>query len=405
MRFAHIADCHLGAWREPKLQQLNLEVFRRAIGMCISEKVEFVLIAGDLFDIAMPPIEILEETFAQFRKLKEAGINCYLIAGSHDFSVSGKTFLNVLEKAGFCTNIARFTENGDNTLLEFFIEGDLLLAGLPGKKAGLERNMFRNLVMDDLKKHSDKIRIFMMHTTITEVKPKELEAVETIDGVYLPDGFDYYAAGHLHKVKEKIIDKRHVIYPGPLFPNNFGELEELKAGNFCIVEIDKYNRFPKVERIEIRLKDVLTIEIDVTNKDAETATQFVVKEISNSQIADKIVLLKIRGKLNGKTSDIKFDAINAQLAGAYAHLRNTSDLSSSELEIEVKTKSDNIDEIEQEVIRRYEMQQDDGFSGFMLNIIKSLDMEKREGETSTAFESRVNEEAIRILGIKGMIEK
>lgn len=242
MRFAHIADCHLGGWREPKLQQLNLEVFSKAIEMCIAEKVDFVLFAGDLFDISMPPIEILEETFVQFRKLKEAGIECYIIAGSHDFSVSGKTFLNVLEKAGFCENIAKFEEKEDSTSLEFVIKDDLLLAGLPGKKAGLERNMFKNLKHENLQVHSDKIKIFMLHTTISEVKPKELEGVETIDGVYLPDGFDYYAAGHLHKVKEKVIGKRRIIYPGPLFPNNFGELEELRAGNFCIVEIDKLQR-------------------------------------------------------------------------------------------------------------------------------------------------------------------
>jgi DNA repair exonuclease SbcCD nuclease subunit len=42
--------------------------------------VEFVLIAGDLFDSAYPPIEILKETFSQFKKLKESGIPCFIIA-------------------------------------------------------------------------------------------------------------------------------------------------------------------------------------------------------------------------------------------------------------------------------------------------------------------------------------
>ncbi|GAI75663.1 unnamed protein product, partial [marine sediment metagenome] len=39
MRFAHIADCHLGGWRQPELQQLNLESFKKAIEICIEEKV------------------------------------------------------------------------------------------------------------------------------------------------------------------------------------------------------------------------------------------------------------------------------------------------------------------------------------------------------------------------------
>ncbi|MFH1249173.1 MAG: DNA repair exonuclease [archaeon] len=404
MRFAHIADCHLGGWREPKLQELNLEVFRKSIDICINEKVDFVLIAGDLFDIAMPQIEILEETFAQFRRLKESSIKCYLIAGSHDYSVSGKTFLNVLEKAGFCDNISKLEEKEDATYLEFFIEGDLLLAGIPGKKAGLERRMYKNLVMKDLKQHSEKIKIFMMHTTITEVKPKELAEVETIGGVYLPDGFDYYAAGHLHKVKEKRIDKRMVIYPGPLFPNNFGELEELKAGNFCIVDIDKEKKFPVVKRVEIKLRDVVVIEPNVEGKDAETATAMIIKDIENTDIKEKIVLLKIKGKLNGKISDIRFENINLAMADSYAHLRNTSQLLSSELEIQVSTKSDNIEQIEEEVITRYIRQQDDEFSKYFMSLINSLEIEKREGETSTAFEKRVNEEAVKILQVGEVIK-
>ena len=102
MKFAHIADCHLGSWRQPELQQLNLESFKYAIETSIQEEVDFIVFSGDLFDSAYPPIEILKETFSQFRKLKEAKIKCYIIAGSHDYSVSGKTFLDVLEKAGFC---------------------------------------------------------------------------------------------------------------------------------------------------------------------------------------------------------------------------------------------------------------------------------------------------------------
>ena len=109
MKFAHIADVHLGAWREPKLQELNLETFRKAIAICIDEKVGFVIIAGDLFDVAMPSVEILKEAVSELKRLKDSSIDCYVIAGSHDFSISGKTFLDVIEKAGLCRNISKFS--------------------------------------------------------------------------------------------------------------------------------------------------------------------------------------------------------------------------------------------------------------------------------------------------------
>ncbi|MBY8985957.1 MAG: hypothetical protein KGD65_12860, partial [Candidatus Lokiarchaeota archaeon] len=49
--------------------------------------------------------------------IKDAGIKCYIIAGSHDYSVSGKTFLDVLEKAGFC-EICKYEETNDEIILK-----------------------------------------------------------------------------------------------------------------------------------------------------------------------------------------------------------------------------------------------------------------------------------------------
>ena len=52
MKFAHLGDCHLGGWRIPELQKLNFEAFQYALVKSIKEKVDFILVAGDLFDSA-----------------------------------------------------------------------------------------------------------------------------------------------------------------------------------------------------------------------------------------------------------------------------------------------------------------------------------------------------------------
>ena len=111
MKFAHMGDCHLGGWRQPELQELNFQCFQKAVDLCIKNKVDFILIAGDLFDSAYPPIETIKEAFNKFRKIKEARIPVFLIAGSHDYSASGKTFLDVLEKAGLCKNVSKYEEH------------------------------------------------------------------------------------------------------------------------------------------------------------------------------------------------------------------------------------------------------------------------------------------------------
>lgn len=98
MRFAHLADCHIGGWREPELRSLSIESFRRAGDTCISRRVDFVLISGDLFDSAMPAIEMIKDVVEVLKKIRDNGIEIYIVAGSHDFSASGKTMIDVLEK-------------------------------------------------------------------------------------------------------------------------------------------------------------------------------------------------------------------------------------------------------------------------------------------------------------------
>src|SRR3989338_7482888 len=295
-KFAHIADCHLGGWKQQQLQDLNFASFEKAIDICIKEKLDFILIAGDLFDSAYPPIEILKETFAQFRKLKEAKIPCFIVAGSHDYSVSGKTFLDVLEKAGFCTNVENFEEKQNEIGEKFLmlnptIYKNVAIYGYPGKKSGLEIPDLRRIKLNDA---PGMFKILMLHTTLD--KAKGTLPIDSIETDLLPKA-DYYALGHLH------IDFQYqnFIYPGPLFPNNFQELEDLEHGRFYIVDTEK----DSINKIELKIKEVISFDIQVN--DALLATEKIISELDKKDLEDKIVLLRIRGELNrGKNSDIKF---------------------------------------------------------------------------------------------------
>ena len=192
VRFAHISDVHLGGWKQKPMQDLNFQSFQKAVQTCIEKKLDFVLIVGDLFDTAYPSIEILKETFAEFKKLKEAKIPCFLIAGSHDYSVSGKTFLDVLEKAGFCKNVSDFEESEESITLNPTIHEGVAIYGYPGKKSGLEISDLRKVKLNEA---PGMFKIFMLHTTIDKAKGTlPIEAVEINN---LPKA-DYYALGHLH---------------------------------------------------------------------------------------------------------------------------------------------------------------------------------------------------------------
>lgn len=384
MKFAHLGDCHLGSWRQPALQQLNLESFKKAIEICIKENVDFILISGDLFDSAYPPIEILKETFSELRKLKEAGINCFIIAGSHDYSASGKTFLDVLEKAGFCRNVHETEERGNEIILNPFICKNCAIYGYPGKKSGMEISELKNIKLQEA---PGFFRIFMLHTTLT--KAKGSLPIESVDEESLPE-VEYYALGHLHINYEE----GNFIYSGPIFPNNFQELEELKYGSFYIINTSGSRR-----RIEIKLKDVEVVDLEIKN--ALTATEKIIFELDKREIKDKIVLLKLSGKLEqGKTSNINFQEIEnfCTKKGAYVLLKSISQIETEEPEINIDI--GDMQNLESVIIEKYCEENPSSFNDLILPLVNALNMEKQEDEKSAIFSERLFSELKKIVNIE-----
>ena len=384
MKFAHLSDCHLGGWRQPELQELNLQSFKIAIDTCINEKMDFMLFSGDLFDSAFPPIEILKETFSEFRKLKEQGIRCYVIAGSHDYSVSGKTFLDVLEKAGFC-EICEYEKKGEpveEIILKPRIHQSYYIYGYPGKKSGLEIPDLRKIKINE--SYQSNFRILMLHTTIDEVKGDL--PIDSINLATLPQA-DYYALGHIHINFEKEINGKPVIYSGPLFPNNFKELEELKHGSFYIIDVEGYT---KIIKKEIKLKEIESVNIEII--DAIAGTSKIISELEKRDLKDKIVLLRIYGDLEkGKTSDIKFSEIEEYLKKqqVYSFLKNTSKLEMQKQEFQSQIQPSEMGKVEETLVHKYKQENPSNFNKFIFELMDSLNLEKQEGEKSIIFEQRL----------------
>ncbi len=392
MRFAHMADVHIGGWQDPKMKALGLEAFRLTIDKCIGEKVDFVLISGDLFNTALPQIDLIREVAGILKHLNNNKIHAYVIAGSHDFSPSGKTMLDVLEKAGLITNVVKFDEN--NNLLFTKINENVKITGLLGKRGGLEKNDYEALNRKQLE-DEDGFKIFMFHTTIDEFKPAGMEDVDGQSVASLPGKFNYYAGGHVHYIFRKEHGNGLLTYPGALFPNNFKELEEFKYGGFYIVD-DK----PNAEYVPVKTKDVLTFSFNADGKTPESLHSEILGTIIPTKIDDKIVLIRAAGTLaSGKPSDVKFNDIMKQLSSAYYAEKNIAALSSKAFE-EIKVKGGTVEEVEQEVIKEHALQlilPELDSEHLVQQLISVLDKEKAEGEKVADFEKRILSEASKVL--------
>jgi DNA repair exonuclease SbcCD nuclease subunit len=390
MIFAHIADCHIGSWREPKLSGLSTEAFLTAVHESIKSDVDLILISGDLFNTSVPGIDKLKAVVAKLKELKDRNIPVYIIAGSHDFSATGKTMLDVLESAGLLVNVVKGKAVDGKLKLEFTEDArtGVKITGMIGKKGTLERTFYEDLDRDALYAEPGE-KIFMLHSAITELKSKELAEMDSAPVSFLPKGFDYYAAGHVHEVIEKNMPGYGtIVYPGPLFPNNFKELEKLKHGGFYIVE-DWKPRF-----VPIQLHEVKSINLDCTGMTPEMIEQKL-REVAQADFTDCIITLRLHGIIkSGRLSDIKLSEVMKKfyVNGAFFVMKNTVKLKTEEYE-EIMVKQESVEETEEALIREHAGQvKVEGLKdekNLTKDLMTTLSEEKKEGETKTTFEARI----------------
>lgn len=397
MKFIHMADCHIGRWRESKLVGLSIKGFGKVVRIAIKERIGFVLISGDLFDTALPNIELIKLVASELSKLKEEDIPVYIIPGSHDFSPSGKTMLDVLEKAGLVENVMKFSGNK----LKFTEDRTgVKITGILGRKGGLEIQDYKRLEKKDLEEENG-FKIFMFHSLLKELRPKDMQMIDGGDLSLLPKKFNYYAGGHPHFVYNKLHEGYGLIaYPGPLFPNNFLELEKLKNGGFFLVDVRGDDL--DVEYRPLIFYEVVNLKVSVNGLDAERAEKKIIDEIEGDY-TDKIVTLRIFGELDtGKPSDINFRRIMKYLDSSFVALRNTSDLSTKEFE-DMKVETGDVSEIENRIIEAHlnQLKTFDIDNKKLNDLINVLSVEKNEGETNIEFESRISRDVVSLLNIEG----
>jgi len=397
MKFAHLADCHVGGWRDPKLREVNTKAFIKAADQCIERNVDFVLISGDLFNTSLPPLNELKSVVIKLRALKEASIPVYVIAGSHDFSPSGKTMIDILDHAHLLKNIVKGKVEDGKLKLDFTIDkSGAKIAGMIGKRGMLEKAFYETLDHENLENEAG-FKIFMFHTALTEFKSKELENMDSAPLSLLPKGFDYYAGGHVHIVMNKEEPGYGTItYPGPLFPNNFKELEELGNGGFYIVEDGKAEWNP------IQVYNTTAIKIDCNDKNPAEVEEKLMQEISNKEFINTIVTIRLFGKLcEGKVMDINLKHVFGRLyeKGAYFVMKSTSQLKTKEFE-DIKIDG-SVEDVEEKLIEEHlnQIKISGDEKKITIDLMAALDAEKNEGEKVADFEMRLADAISRIEGL------
>lgn len=385
-----MADVHLGAWREPKINQLNNNAFCTAMDDILIANVDFLLISGDLFNSSLPGVNTIKTVVKHFKLFQENGIPIYLIAGSHDYSPTGKTLLSVLEQAGLCEIVSKGEIVNEKLKLKFTIDKktNAKITGVMGKAKMLDSLYYNNLDNQSLELENG-FKIFMFHTTLSELKPKEIKG-DSQPLSLLPRGFNYYAGGHVHiKQITNIKGYGTIVYPGPLFPNNFKELED-KTHGFVIYDDSKSE---KIQYISLDIFPIKSFVFNAETKTPEILTTEILEKINN--INNSLVLVRIQGELEGKISSIDFKTIFSELykKGAYFVMKNTLKLTSKEFN-EIIIQKDDVIQIEDSLIKenigKFKTMFEE--TGAIKELMNTMASELMEGETISDFNKRVLEE-------------
>ena len=316
-RFAHMADAHLGAHREPALQKLELQTFELAMRKCVEFSVDFVLVCGDLFHVGIPDLGIVNSALKSMMEVQKAGIPIYAIYGSHDYTPNGTSVIDILNTAGVLTNVFKPSFEGDSLRLGFTVDEKTgaKIAGISARKIGLESRYFDILDRRALEKE-EGFKIFAFHSGLTELKPRSFGDMETVDSGLLPRGFDYYAGGHIHERGEfRLPGLDEIVFPGPLFTGHGRDLESTAKGErrgFYVVDFGAHVEAKYF--IPLDMFEGVFREYDLTGRNAQQAGAMISEAVKEIDVSGKLVVLKVYGELaGGSVSEVGLTGIRSSI--------------------------------------------------------------------------------------------
>ncbi|HET7304729.1 MAG TPA: exonuclease SbcCD subunit D [Segeticoccus sp.] len=245
MRLLHTSDWHLGrSFHRVGLLEAQAAYADHLVEVVRSERVDAVLVSGDVYDRALPApdtVALLSETV---RRLVDAGTQVVLSSGNHDSAIRLGFASELLERAGL--HIRTRTDTvGTPVLLEGvavyplpYLEPAAVADGLGATErthAGVLRAAMQRVDTDRTQRPGPSV--VMAHAFVTGGASSESERDIGVGGVSAvpPEVFgdvDYVALGHLHG-PQRIAEA--VRYSGSPVALSFSEADHPKGS--CLVDV------------------------------------------------------------------------------------------------------------------------------------------------------------------------
>lgn len=295
-RFIHTADIHLDsplrslAMRNGELADLVGNATREAlvsiVDLCLEERVDALMIAGDLYDGDQTSMKTARFLAGQLQRLHGAGIETYLIRGNHD------ALSRITQELILPPSVKLFAGRAETVELN---RGNLNVAihGLSFAKPHAPESLlpkYRTPV-------PDAANVGIMHTSLAGAPGHDLYAPCNVSDLH-GWGYDYWALGHVH-VRTEHGGDRAVIMPG--MPQG-RDINEAGAKTVSLVTINDDRSITVEERLT-SIAQFERIAVDLTSAATwRDAVDLIEKEIARARDTTRSQHLVGRLRLDGITS-------------------------------------------------------------------------------------------------------
>ena len=269
MKIIHTADLHLGKRvNEFSMIEDQKHILEQIIGICEKEHAEVLIIAGDVYDKSIPPVEAIR-LFSDFlNRMNKLNITVLCISGNHDSNERLDFASNLLETSSiyivseFEKEIRKISIGNTDFFLLPFVKYTYLNHLLDQNFKNYQEAMEYLLENTELNPERRNILIAHQFVSVNSREPelsdsetRTIGGLDSIDYQVFTD-FDYVALGHIHK--PQAMGRQNIRYSGSILKYSFSEVKIPKS--VCIIDSETM----AVEKAVLEpLRDMLCFEASI----------------------------------------------------------------------------------------------------------------------------------------------
>lgn len=255
MRILHTSDWHLGRQFHGQGMLTHQAAYvDHLIATVESESVDLVVVSGDIYDRALPPVDAVALADDAFARLAASRARVVVISGNHDSARRLGFNSRLVDAAGF--HLRTVPDSLDTPVLLEDEHGPVAVYGIPYLEPDLLRQSWQlatrshqaamteamGRVRADLTTRPGARSVVLAHAFVAGAGPSDSERDISVGGVSFVsaatfDGIDYVALGHLHGRHTMTPSVR---YSGSPLAYSFSEADHLKGS--WLVDLDGRGR-------------------------------------------------------------------------------------------------------------------------------------------------------------------